>query len=101
MVYLEYLRETWSLESGVSTWSLDSGVYLKDFLLGVFYLESFDLESDFLIRERPLRPLFNKKVVPVTGPIKDIGNWGLGKGEGKGKGEGEGKGGGDGFLKPK
>jgi hypothetical protein len=63
------------LESGIwsfdleSTWSLDSGVYLKDFLLGVFYLESFDLESgtlesDFLIRERPLRPLFNKKCGP-------------------------------------
>ena len=91
MVYLEYLRETWSLQSGV---------YLKDFPLGVSNLGVY-LESDFLIRERPLRPLFNKKVVPVTGPIKDIGNWGLGKGEGKGKGEGEGKGGGDGVLKPK
>ena len=33
-------------------------------------------------------------MVPVTGPIKDIGNWGLGKGEGKGEGEGKGKGGG-------
>ena len=48
MVYLEYLRETWSLESGV---------YLKDFLLGVFYFGVFRLgvwnlgvylESDYL-----------------------------------------------------
>ena len=38
--------------------------------------------------------MFNKKVVPVTGPIKDIGNWGLGKGEGKGGGRGMGRGGG-------
>ena len=29
----------------------------------------------------------------MTGPVEDIGNWGLGRGRGRGEGEGGGKGG--------
>ena len=61
-----------------------------------YVIGKLSIEADVLIRERPLRPLFNKKSGPGDRSYK--GHWELGIGEGGGGGGG---GGGEGDLKPK
>ena len=56
-----------------------------------YVIGKLSIEADVLIRERPLRPLFNKKSGPGDRSYK--GHWELGIGEGGGEGGAGGEGG--------